>query len=152
MLSRKALVAVISAAIVTTLSAQAKKPAGTKSVMHEVTITTSENVYTGTMEMAIESGKVTGDLRITSPTEITGKIAGTAKAGALALQFPFHMTERNCDGAVKMNITLPEKPGPAKGTMEAGGCGDNASDKTTGTVELKPVAAAPPSGRRGGRP
>ena len=145
MFTRVAVTALVSAAIVTTLLAQAGKTAGTKSVTHDVTIT-ADRVYTGTMEMAVESGKVTGKMRLTSPTEITGTVAGTAKAGALVLEFPFHMTEDNCDGTVRMNITLPGKPGPASGTMEAVGCGRDETSKVTGTVDLKPVAAKAPSG------
>jgi hypothetical protein len=38
-----------------------------------------------------------------------------------------------------MNITLPQKPGLAAGTMEAVGCGREETNKLTGTVELKPV-------------
>jgi hypothetical protein len=151
MFTRVAATVLVGAAIVTTtLSAQAGKSTWTKSVMHEVTIT-ADKVYTGTMEMAVESGKVTGKLRLTSPTGITGMVAGTAKAGALALEFPFHMTDDNCDGTVKMNITLPATPGPAKGTMEAVGCGRDESNKVTGTVELKPVAMKTPAGQGGVR-
>ena len=133
------------------LPAQAKKPATSKPIVHEVTIT-ADNVYTGTMEMSIEAGKVSGTMLLTSPTEITGKIAGTSKAGELDLEFPFHMTENNCDGTVKMTIALPASPGPSKGTIEAVGCGRDESNKVTGTVELKPVPADAPAkaGGRGG--
>jgi hypothetical protein len=77
-------------------------------------------------------------------------VAGTADAGALALSFPFHMTERACDGTVKMNIQLPATPGVAKGTMEAVGCGREEDNKVTGTVELKPVPPKTPTGRGAG--
>ena len=108
---------------------------GTKSVMHDLTVTTTEEVYTGTMDLAVDSGTVTGKMVVTSPTEVTGAVAGTSKAGVMTLEFPYHMTERNCDGTVKMTITLPEKSGLAKGTMEAVGCGREPGDKLTGTVE-----------------
>jgi hypothetical protein len=52
------------------------------------------------------------------------------------------MTERQCEGNVKMTITLPAKPGPAKGTMSAGECGGDQNNRTTGTVEITPAAAA----------
>jgi hypothetical protein len=130
-------------ALAATLSAQAAKPAGTKSVMHDITIT-AEDVYTGTMEMATDAGKVTGKLILTSPTPITGDVKGTSKAGALALEFGFHMVEQNCDGTVKMNIQLPETPGIAKGTMEAVGCGRDEANKVIGTVELKPAEPKTP--------
>lgn len=129
-------VALVCAVITSVASAQTKKQAGTKSVMHDITVKADE-VYTGTIEMAVDRGKVTGKLHLTAPTEITGKVAGTAKGGVLNLEFPYYMTERQCDGMVKMNITLPEKPGLATGTMEAGACGDPGS-KVTGTVELRP--------------
>jgi hypothetical protein len=120
------------------LPAQEKKASGTKSVMHDLTVTTSETVYKGTMDLAIDSGKVTGKMVVTSPSEVTGTVAGTSKAGVMTLEFPYHMTERNCDGTLKMTITLPEKLGLATGTMEAGGCGQEPGEKVTGTVELKP--------------
>jgi len=140
MVKRALVTACISAAIVSAAAAQAKKTAGTKGVMYEVTVT-ADTVYTGTMEMAVAGGKVTGSLHVTAPTEITGKVAGTAKAGVLSLEFPYHMVEQNCEGSVKMNIKLPAKPGPASGTMEAVGCDRDETNKLTGTVELKPVAA-----------
>ena len=94
------------------------------------------------MDLTIASGVVTGSMVLKSPTEITGKVAGTSKAGVLALEFPYQMTERKCEGTVKMNIALPPKPGPASGTMEAVGCGRDETRKLTGKVDLKPVAAA----------
>ena len=136
MLKHVTAVALMCAVLSAVASAQTKKQAGTKSVMHDITVKADE-VYTGTIEMAVDSGKVTGKLHLTAPTEITGKVAGTAKGGVLNLEFPYYMTERQCDGMVKMNITLPAKPGLATGTMEAGACGDPGS-KVTGTVELKP--------------
>jgi hypothetical protein len=122
--------------ITSVASAQTKKQAGTKSVMHDITVK-ADDVYTGTIEMAVDRGKVTGNLHLTAPTEITGKVAGTAKGGVLNLEFPYYMTERQCDGMVKMNITMPAKPGLATGTMEAGACGEPGR-KVTGTVELRP--------------
>jgi hypothetical protein len=138
MMMRVVAAALMGAAIVGSASAQTKKSSGPKSVMHAITIKADE-VYTGTMEMAVDRGKVTGNLHLTAPTEITGKVAGTAKGGVLSLEFPYHMVERNCDGTVKMNITLPATPGPAAGTMEAGGCGRDPDSKLPGTVELVPV-------------
>jgi hypothetical protein len=110
-------------------------------VAHEIAITTAESTYTGIMDLTIASGVVTGTLLLKSPTEITGKVAGTSKAGVLALEFPYQMTRRKCEGTVKMNIKLPPKPGPATGTMEAVGCGRDETRKLTGKVDLKPVAA-----------
>jgi hypothetical protein len=122
--------------------AQSKKPTGTKGVMYDTTIKTSENeVYTGTVQMAVDRGKVTGDLNLTSPTNITGKIAGTSKANVLSLDFTYVMTERKCEGNVKMTITMPAKPAPAAGTMEASECGGGPG-KVSGTIELKPSAPA----------
>ncbi len=122
-------------------SAQTSKPAKAKSVTYEVTVKAEDTVYTGTMDMALEGGKVTGDMRITSPTEITGKVAGSEKKGVLSLAFPYFMTERKCGGNVTMLITLPAKPGPASGTMEATECGGDPANKVPGTVELVPASA-----------
>ena len=141
---RAATTGVLGFALLATLSAQGGQPADTKSVMHDITIK-ADNVYSGTVEMTVAAGKVTGKMKLTVPTEITGEVAGTATADALALEFPFHMTEDNCDGKVKMNIKLPSTPGPATGTMEAVGCGREEANKVTGTVELKPAVAKVPA-------
>ena len=138
-MSSKAAVAALTVVLCVSLSAQEKKD-GTKSVMHDITVTTSESVYTGTIDLAIDMGKVTGKMVVTAPTAITGNVAGTSKDGDMNLEFPFHMVEQNCDGTVKMSIKLSEKPGPSTGTVEAVGCG---GDKIGGTVELKPSAAKP---------
>jgi hypothetical protein len=130
-----------SVAAASVASGQTRKPAGTKSVTDEITVTTPEGAYSGTLTTAIEKGQVTGDIHITVPTEITGKVAGTAKGGVMMLEFPYLMVERNCEGTVRMNIKLPAKRGPATGTMEAFGCGRDESQKLTGTVELKPAGA-----------
>jgi len=143
----KAAVATLTVVLCVSLSAQEKKD-GTKSVMHDITVTTSESVYTGTMDLAIDMGKVTGKMVVTAPTAITANVAGTSKDGDMNLEFPFHMVEQNCDGTVKMSIKLAEKPGPSTGTVEAVGCG---GDKIGGTVELKP-SAAKPAGRGGEAP
>jgi hypothetical protein len=141
MKTRVAVVALACAAIASSASSQTKKPTGTKAVTYDVTIN-ADAVYTGTMEMAVAGGKVIGSMNLTSPTRITGKVAGTSKAGVLSLEFPYVMTERGCEGNVKMSIKMPPKPGPAAGTMEAGPCGGgDPGQKVTGTVDLKPAAA-----------
>src|SRR4026208_994141 len=100
---RTALMVCLALAVGTGLGAQAKKAPEPKTIVRDLTIT-ADSVYTGTMELAIDAGKVSGTMLITSPTEITGKVAGTSKAGELDLDFPFHMTENACDGTVKMTI------------------------------------------------
>jgi hypothetical protein len=95
MIRQTAVAGLMVAGMLGPLSAQAKKPAAAKSTLHEITIKTDESVYSGTMDLAVSGGKVTGKMLLTSPTEITGKVAGTAKAGAWNLDFPYHMTERN---------------------------------------------------------
>ena len=57
----KVAVAALTVVLCVSLSAQEKKD-GTKSVMHDITVTTSESVYTGTMDLAIDMGKVTGKM------------------------------------------------------------------------------------------
>jgi hypothetical protein len=135
---KAAVMGAIMMIIATAASAQTKS-AGTKPVTHDITVK-ADAVYTGTIDIAIDGGKVTGDLNVTSPTSIVGKVAGTSKAGVLNLDFPYRMTERNCTGTVKMTITLPARPGPATGTMEAGGCGREDGSKVTGTVEITPAS------------
>ena len=36
-------------------------------MMHDITVTNRESVYTGTMDLAIEMGKVTGKMVVTAP-------------------------------------------------------------------------------------
>jgi hypothetical protein len=111
-----------------------------KAIRNDLTIKAADGaVYTGTMEMTAEKGKVTGTLHITKPTEIKGNVAGTTAKGAMKLAFPYLMIERNCEGSVKMDLTIPPKVGPVTGTMEATGCGRDETRKLTGTVELVPV-------------
>ena len=113
---------------------------GSKAILNEVTVRAADgSIFAGTMEMLAEKGKVTGALHIKTPTEIRGKVAGTSEKGKMKLAFPYTMVERNCEGQVTMDLTVPAKPGPVTGTMEAIGCGRDESNKLTGTVELVPV-------------
>jgi len=139
MFRQAVLVAGLGMLIVSPLAAQGKKSGGPKMVMNDITVT-ADTVYTGTVEMGVDKGQVTGKLHLTAPEEIVADVAGTSKAGVMSLEFPYRMTRRDCTGTVKMTITVPPKPGPAKGTMEAIGCGRDASQKLLGTVELIPVA------------
>jgi hypothetical protein len=141
MLKQTVTAMIAAAATVGVMSAQAKKPAGTNAVTYDVTIK-ADAAYTGTMDIAIAKGVATGNMLITSPQEITGKVAGTSKAGELALDFPYTMVQRNCTGQIQMNIKMPAKPGPATGTISVVGCGRDATNKLTGTIDLKPAAAA----------
>jgi hypothetical protein len=50
MFSKAATAALTIVLSVSVLSAQEKKAAGTKSVMHDITVTTAENVYSGTRQ------------------------------------------------------------------------------------------------------
>jgi hypothetical protein len=127
------------AALAAGLSAQTRKPAGAKPVTYDVTITTDGTPYTGTMVLSVVGGKVSGTMNITQPTAVTGKAAGTVKAGEMSLDFPFHMVERKCDGQIAMNFKMPAKPAETKGTVSIVGCGRDASNKLPGTIELKPA-------------
>jgi hypothetical protein len=138
-------VAIGMVAAAASLGAQGAKQE--KSAVHDITVTANGTVYSGKMQLALTQGKVSGDMHLTTPTEIKGKVAGTSKAGVLSLDFPYTMTEQGCSGTVKMNITLPPKAGPAKGTMEATGCGDGQG--VTGTVELSaPLPAKPAAAKK----
>ena len=152
MFRRTAGSAILCVLAVAGLSAQAKKPATSKPIVHEVTIT-ADNVYTGTMEMSIVTGKVSGTMLLTSPTEITGKIAGTSKAGELDLEFPFHMTGEQLRRHGQDDHRVARLAGAVEGDDGGGGLRPRRSNKVTGTVELKPVPAAAPAkaGGRGGR-
>jgi hypothetical protein len=142
MLTHAATASLLAALVVMPAGAQTKKGANT--VTYDVTITADGSAYTGTMALAIGSGKVSGDMHITAPTEITGKPAGIAKGGKLDLDFPYRMVQRACDGRIAMAIALPAKKdaAPASGTVSIGRCGSAGADRIQGTIELKPQAAA----------
>jgi hypothetical protein len=142
MLRHAVAASLVAAVAVIPLAAQTKKAPNT--ITYDITINADGKPYTGTMALAVSAGKVTGNMHVTAPTEITGKAAGTAKAGKMDLDFPYRMVERACDGQIAMAITLPEKKGaaPATGTVSIGGCGRPDSNKLTGTIELTPQAAA----------
>jgi hypothetical protein len=132
-----AVVATILAAMPHLAAGQTTTPADAP-VVYNITVK-ADTVYTGTIELATQKGVVSGDMRITMPTPITGKVAGTTKGGVVSLDYPYFMTERKCEGRVWLTIKMPAKPGPAAGTMEATECGDP-SRKLSGTVELAPKA------------
>lgn len=120
------------------LEAQAKKDANP--IKYDVTVTTAEDItYTGTMELTVEKGTVSGAMKITSPGEINGTVAGTAKAGKMNLDFPYHYVAESCEGRVGMDLTLPGKAdaGPIKGTVSITGCGRPDNDPLPGTIELR---------------
>ena len=133
-----------AAAMILVPSAFAQSGKAKNSITYDITVTADATPYTGTMALAVNAGKVTGDMHITAPTEITGKAAGTAKAGQFALDFPYRMVQRACDGRIAMNFKLPPKIGatPANGTVAITGCGRSDDNKLTGTIELK--AQTPP--------
>ena len=119
--------------------AQARKA---NTTVYDLTVTAEGKPYTGTMTLAVAGGKVTGDMHITVPTEITGKVAGTAKGGQLNLDFAYRMVERGCEGQIAMPLTLPAKKSvaPITTTATIAACGEP-QNKITGAVELKPKTA-----------
>ena len=130
--------AVVCALAVLPLAAQTKKGAA-KVTAYDITVNADGAAHTGTMQLEIAGGKVSGAMHITQPSEITGKAAGTSKAGKLLLDFPYRMVQRGCDGRIEMDITLPAKASaPATGTVAITGCGRTDANKLAGTVELKP--------------
>src|SRR5215207_5460719 len=133
MIREATVAAVVAIAAMAPITAQKKPSPMTK---YDVTITADGKPYTGTMELAVAAGKVTGVMHLTKPGEITGTPAGTAKAGQMKLDFPYHMVQNKCDGRIAMDITTAAKTGPAKGTVEINGCG---STKLPGTIELLPA-------------
>jgi hypothetical protein len=139
MFKQFAAAALLIAAAISVGSAQTKKPAAAKGVTYDMSITADGGVYTGTMLLVTAAAKVTGDMHVKQPTEITGKVAGTTKSGEMSLDFPYHMVQRNCDGQIAMKFKAPAKGGGTKGTVTILGCGRDASNKLAGTIELKPV-------------
>ena len=138
MLKHTAIVTLVVAATIASAAAQTKKPAATNAVTYDVTIQ-ADGPYTGTMDLAVKGGVVSGGMRIATPTEITGNVAGTSKAGEMRLDFPYEMVTRKCTGQIKMTIAAPAKPAPTKGTVSIVGCGRDAAAPLSGTIELKPA-------------
>jgi hypothetical protein len=120
-------------------AAQTKKPAA-KGTTYDITVNADGAAHTGTMLLTVTGGKVSGDMHITQPSEITGKAAGVSKGGQMHLDFPYRMVQRACDGRIEMTIKLPAKAAtaPANGTVSITGCGRTDANKLAGTVELKP--------------
>jgi hypothetical protein len=141
MIKRTAIAVLVGAGLVAGAAAQTPAPATLKNPTHEISVSAADTVYTGTVALKVDGGKVTGDMLITVPSQITGKVAGTSKEGVMVLEFPYTMVDNGCQGTVKMNIKMPEKPGVATGTMEAKGCAEDPNQVLPGTVELKPIAA-----------
>ena len=141
---RSTITATTTALVVLASAMSAQQKSAAKPVKYDITITADGAAYTGTMDLAVAAGKVSGDMRITKPTEVTGKPAGTVKAGAMKLSFPYRMVQRECDGQIEMDIKMPPKAGsaPATGTVSIAGCGRPDNSKLPGTIELKPQAAA----------
>ncbi len=133
-------IAAAAAAFIVLASApSAQQKSAAKPVKYDITITADGGAYTGTMDLVTTAGKVSGDLHITQPTEITGKPAGTVKASAMKLNFPYRMVQRACDGQIEMDIKMPPKAGsaPATGTVSITGCGRTEANKLPGTIEMK---------------
>jgi hypothetical protein len=144
-----AVAAIIGVAATLSAAAQStptKKPAVAKGTTYDIAVTADGGTHTGTMQLATAAGKVSGEMHITKPQEITGKPAGTSKAGALHLDFTYHMVQRKCDGRIVMDIKMPAKAGAGSGTVAITGCDGG---KLTGTVELKPKQVVKNSGRSG---
>ena len=104
-----AVAAVVCGLTVIPLSAQTRK-AAPKGTTYDVTINADGAAHTGTMQLAVAAGKVSGEMHIKNPSEITGKAAGVTKAGQMLLDFPYRMVQRACDGRIVMDIKLPAKP------------------------------------------
>jgi hypothetical protein len=115
-----------------------------KATIYNITINADGSAYTGTMALAVTAGRVMGTMTITQPTEINGTPAGTLKTGQMTLDFPYRMVQRACDGRIAMEIKMPAKAGSAAatGTVAITECGRPEGKKLTGTIEMKPKAAA----------
>lgn len=138
----KQVVVAAAAAMAVASPAFAQSAKAKNSITYDITVTAEGTPYTGTMDLAVAGNKVTGNMHITAPTEITGKPEGTVKGGQFALDFPYRMVQRGCDGRIAMAFKLPPKMGstPANGTVDITGCEGN---KLKGTIDLRPKAVAP---------
>jgi hypothetical protein len=141
--------AVVCGLVMIPLSAQTKK-AAPKGTTYDVTVNADGAARTGTMRLAVATGKVTGEMHITHPSEITGKAAGVSKGGQMHLDFPYRMVEPACDGRIVMDIKMPAKPAAAAatGTVSITGCGRSDENKLSGTIELKPRKSSTQPGLR----
>ena len=138
MTSRLAAAAVVVASLAVVPAAAQKKAPAPKPAAYDLTISADGGVYTGTMTLATAAGKVTGDMHITAPAEITGKVEGTAKGQATKLDIAYKMIQRGCEGRLVMDLTTPKKGAPTTGKGEITGCGRTDANKLPATVEMKP--------------
>ena len=132
------------AAVLVATTASAEQKSKTTSTKYDIAIQADGATYTGTMDLAVAAGKVSGDMHITQPTAVTGKPAGTVTTGAMKLDFPYRMVQRACDGQIAMDVKLPAKANaaPATGTVSITGCGRTAANALAGTIEMKPQVPA----------
>ena len=99
------------------------KPATPPAPTYDAKFVSSEGQeYTGTLTFAVDAkGVVTGKMRLTSPTEVTGTLGGTVKAGKWTFEFPYEIPEQGCTGVVKGEARVPADGKVIEGTGTAGG-------------------------------
>jgi hypothetical protein len=101
---------------------QAAPPAPAAPTYDAKFVTAEGQAYTGTMTFAVDpKGAVTGKMRLTDPTEVTGTLAGTVKAGTWTFEFPYEIPEQGCTGVVKGEAKVPADGKVIEGTGVAGG-------------------------------
>lgn len=141
MLKQIALAALAAVLVVPALSAQEKK--AEKATTYDISVTADGTVYSGTMDLVVSDGHVTGEMKVTTPTEVTGKPAGTVKDGDMTLDFKYRITESGCEAGIVIDIKLPRAgAGPTTGTAKVQQCGRPEAEKITASVEMRVKEAA----------
>lgn len=133
------LTAVPAALALAAVPLAAQKAPAPKAQDYHVEFTFPNNApYVGTMTLTIAQGKVAGKMAIATPETITGTVAGTLKATALALDYPYEVAgDKPCTGRVTVAATFNAAKTEAKGTTHSEGCGDPIDGQFTLTKSSK---------------
>ena len=111
-------------------SFQGAQPAATT---YDAKFTTAEGqVYTGTTTFAVDAkGVVTGKMKLVDPTEVTGTLSGTVKAGTWTFEYPYEIPAQGCTGTVKgtAKVSTDQKVIEGKG-VAGGACAEQPIDLT----------------------
>ena len=136
------LAGVLAIAVIAGTAPAAQKPAASNDHRYDVTFAfDGDRTYTGAMTLTFDGSRVSGKMAIDTPAVVTGTVAGTVKAGALSLDYPYQVAgDSPCTGRVTVSAKLSADRSSAAGTTHAEGCGD----PHDGTFTLaKPSAAKP---------
>ena len=102
------LAGVLAIAVIAGTAPAAQKPAASNDHRYDVTIAfDGDRTYTGAMTLTFDGSRVSGKMAIDTPAVVTGTVAGTVKAGALSLDYPYQVAgDSPCTGRVTVSAKL----------------------------------------------